>query len=76
MGNKLNNNFKLSYFEIAKDSPIIGKALNQLRLKQHEVQILRIDRKEGTVPIPRGRTVLKENDIVYFISLKDIYKDY
>ncbi len=63
----LNKEYRLSYFEINDSSELLGQALNNLHLKQHVVQILRIDRESGSIPIPGGRATLQSGDkfVVY-----------
>lgn len=60
----LREGFRLTRFEVAAESPAIGRSLQQLRLKQNSVQILAIERQGAFIPTPRGNDVLQPGDLL------------
>lgn len=58
----LDEGFSLTRFVVAEDSPALGQRLARLRLKDHTVQILAIERDGEFHPIPRGEDRLKAGD--------------
>jgi len=58
----LDEGFALTRIVIPADSPALGRRLAELRLKDHLVQILAVERGEEFRPIPRGEDRLMAND--------------
>lgn len=65
----------LSTFIVTKRSPLIGKTIIDLNLRQiFKVSLLAIIRKEETITNPDSNTMLQEDDkIIVFGSPEDIY---
>jgi len=64
---RLDQGFELKAVTLAEGSKVLNRGLNQLQLKQNQVQVLAIERLGEFFPIPRGDVVLVEKDtlIVY-----------
>jgi hypothetical protein len=58
----LDEGFALTRFVVAAGSPPVGKQLASLRLKDHAVQILAIERDGEFRPVPRGTDRVRTGD--------------
>jgi len=58
----LDEGFALTRFVVPEDSPALGRPLSALRLKDHVVQILAIERVGDFLPVPRGTDCLAPGD--------------
>jgi hypothetical protein len=58
----LDEGFALTRFAVSTDSPAVGRRLADLRLKDHVVQILAIERGDGFQPVPRGDDRVQVDD--------------
>lgn len=58
----LDEGFALTRFVVPGDSPALGRQLSALRLKDHVVQILAIERGDDFHPVPRGTDSLAAGD--------------
>jgi hypothetical protein len=59
---RLDEGFALTRFSVAEGSPALGRRLVDLRLKDHVVQILAIERGGDFLAIPRGEDRLQAGD--------------
>jgi hypothetical protein len=63
----LDEGFALTRFVVPDDSPALGRRLSELRLKDHIVQVLAVERRGHFRPIPRGEDRFEAGDrIVVF----------
>ncbi len=58
----LEEGFALTRFSVPSDSPAIGRRLSELRLKDHVVQVLAIERGGAFHPVPRGEDRCESGD--------------
>jgi hypothetical protein len=58
----LDEGFALTRFVVPAESPAVGRRLVELRLKDHVVQILAVERDREFRPVPRGDDVVREGD--------------
>lgn len=58
----LDEGFTLTRFLVAPDSPVLGRRLGDLQLKDHVVQILAIERGREFLPVPRGDDTIRAGD--------------
>lgn len=58
----LDEGFALTRFAVAEGSPVLGRSLADLRLKDHTVQILAIERGREFLPVPRGEDRIQARD--------------
>jgi hypothetical protein len=59
---RLDEGFALTRFVVPEDSPALGRRLVDLRLKDHLVQILAIERGRDFLAIPRGEDRVQAGD--------------
>lgn len=59
---RLDRGFALTRFVVAGDSPAVERRLDELRLKDHVVQVLAIERGREFHPVPRGDARCKSGD--------------
>ena len=51
--------------DVLPTSPLVGRSLGENRFNEtYGLQVIRIERAEGTVPEPRSRTVVHANDVL------------
>lgn len=62
-------NISLAEFTIKKNSPLKGKQISQLKYGSNRLIIM--IKREGSVVIPDGKTVLKENDVLVVNGMED-----
>jgi hypothetical protein len=58
----LDQGFALTLFAVPEDSPVLGRRLVDLRLKDHVVQVLAIERGRDFVAVPRGEDRFQAGD--------------
>jgi hypothetical protein len=70
---RLEEGFALTRFVVAEDSPAVGRRLSELRLKDHVVQVLAIERGADFRAVPRGEDRFQAGDrLVVFGRAEEI----
>jgi hypothetical protein len=59
---RLDEGFALIRFVVPDDSPALGRRLSELRLKEHVVQVLAVERGGDFHPVPRGEDRFQAGD--------------
>lgn len=63
----LQEGYGLTRLQVPDDSPVVGRTLQELRLKRHEITVIAIERGTEFIAVPTGEDTLEAGDhlIVY-----------
>ena len=75
---RFDEGFNLTKISLAAGSPVVGRTLSELRLKQNKLQVLAIERDKDFMPVPDGNAELRAGDklVVYGVTEQatDLFK--
>lgn len=61
---RLENGLSLTKIHLDEKSPVVGRALADLGLKHHKIQVLSIERGKTFIPVPSGDDILQAGDFL------------
>ena len=69
----LTDGYGITRVEIGPDNPLVGQTLIESNLRQHDITIMAIVRKDSTIPNPAADTTIQSGDaLISFGKLANI----